>query len=821
MRDMLDDIRFTWRSVRRRPAFAFTAIVTLALAIGVNTGVFTLVNTLLLKPLPVSRPERLAEFYTSRDDRVGGVTSYPDLKDLQHNNTSFSGLAGHSFLFASLSWKGRSEVLVGEFATSNYAEVLGIRPRVGRFFTPQEEQVEGAGTVAVIGNRFWESRYGSDPGALGQTLQLNGRKYTIVGVMPAGFEGTFPGIAPEVWIPVMMADSLDSFGQIDTVPSPGKTKIERRGFRWLWVTGRLKDGVSLSQARSEMQSLMAALAAEYPQSNKDAKATLKASREVRLNPELDGPLTAASAFLLVAAGIVLLVACTNVAGLFLARSTSRRREIAVRLALGTGRARLIQQLLIESISIGMIGGATGLLLSVLGGRLLMSIPLPIPITIHWNLEPDWRVFLFNFGVSLIAGVSFGLMPAIQATRRDLMTDLRGSEDGRSSRRMIFRSGLVATQIALSLVLLVGAGLLIRSLDSAAKIDLGFAPEHYALVSLNLGMFGYADGRSETFYADLQQRFRGVPNVEAVSISTRTPLSININTTSLYPTATPDPGSAPVGCDSADVDPGYFETLRIAILEGRAIDSGDKPGSPVVAVVSQAMAKQVWPGQSAIGKQMRSLSGRTIEIVGVSKDYKVRSVGESPRPMIHFARQQSPNPSSALVVRTAGRAATVLALLREQIAAIDPDVVPFQLTTLEEETSHSLFPVRTGAAVLAGLGAFTVFLAGVGLYGLIACSVSRRTREIGTRIALGATRIGIVRQVILEGSMLVVIGGLAGLAGAAVVGRLMRSLLYGISSIDWAAFLVGTLVLAAITLLANAIPAIAASRVDPIRALRMD
>ena len=820
MFEILHDVRFTWRSLRKHPAFALTAILTLALSIGINTGVFTLINSILLKPLPVSRPERLVELYTSRDGRVGGVTSYADLKDLERGNSSFAGVSGHSLLFANMNWLGRSEVVIGEFTTSNYVDVLGIQPVAGRFFTPDEEKTPGGSLVAVIGHRFWQTRYGGRPDVLGQSIQLNGKRYTIVGVMPAGFEGTMPGLAPEVWVPIMMADSLDSFGQIDTVPSPGSNKLDRRGFRWLWVTGRLKDNVTLPQAQSEMQAVMARLATDYPQSNKDSRITLKPSSEVRLNPDLDFALSAGSAFLMMAAGIVLLIACTNVAGMFLARSSARRKEIAVRIALGTGRARLIQQLLIESISIALAGGIGGLLLAGAGLKVLTAVELPIPITVHWDFSPDWRVFLFTFGISLLAGISFGLAPAIQATRRDLITDLKGGDNNRRSRSLL-RHTLVVAQLALALVLLVSASLLLRSLNAASRINLGFTPANYALVQLNLGMYGYEDSRAETFYSSLRDRIRRLPGVESVTMADRTPLGLNINTTALFPSATPGAGEKPMTFDNTSIEPDYFETMRVPILEGRAISERDLPNTPRVAVVSQAMAKQLWPGESAIGKQMRSQAGTVIEIVGVSRDYKVRTVGEAPRPMIHFARRAAPNPSSGLLIRTSGPAAQVLAALRNEISAMDPEVVPFQLTSLDAEAARSLFPVRAGAAVLAGLGTFAVFLAGVGLYGLIAYSVSRRTREMGTRIALGATRGGIVKQVLVEGLKLVALGTVAGMVGAAVVGRLMESLLYGVGSMDLGAFAAGTAILGLVTLLANAIPAITASRVDPLRALKMD
>ena len=821
MRNFLQDVQFTWRSLRARPVFALTAIVTLALGIGINTAVFTLINAILLRPLPVRQPERLVELYTSREDRVGGVTSYADLQDLRRGNTSFTELSGHTLLFANLNWQGRSELLIGEFATSNYMNVLGIQPQLGRFFTAEEEQAQGAAAVTVIGHRFWQSRFNGDPAALGQSLQFNGKRYTIVGVMPKNFEGTFPGLAPEVWIPIMMADSLDSFGQIDVVPSPGTTKIDRRGFRFLWVTGRLKDGVNLPQAQSQIQSVMANLTREFPQSNKDLHITMRPSNDVRLNPDLDGAVTAGSAFLLAAVGVVLIVACTNVAGMFLARSAARRREVAIRLALGTGRWRLIRQLLTESLVIAFIGGTLGLILASVGTRIITTMRFSLPISIHLNIDPDWRVFLFTFAISLVTGVFFGITPAVQALRRNLVNDLKGGDDGMRGRRMNFRNSLVVAQLALSLVLLIGASLLVRSLKSATQIDLGFDPQHLALVQFNLGMYGYNDSRSETFFQDFERRVASLPGVEAVTLANRTPLSININTVAMYKTDAPTPEDRLLTIDNSDVDPSYFDTMHVPIVEGRGIAESDTKEAPRVAVVSQAAARRLWPGESAIGKRMRMQSGRVVEVVGVAQDYKVRTVGESPRPMIHFARRQAPNTSVGLLVRTSAPASDILPALRSEITALDPNLVPFELTTMSEETARSLIPVRAGAVILAGLGAFAVFLAGVGLYGLIAYSVSRRTREIGTRIALGATPSGIIKQVVFEGSRLLVAGGILGLIGAFVAGRLLESILYGISALDPLSFIAGAAVLTIAALAANTLPALAAARVDPIRALKID
>lgn len=822
MSNWLQDLKFTWRALIGRPAFALTSVLTLALGIGMNAAVFSLFNAMLLRPLPVHEPQQLVELYASRPDRVGGVSSYLDLQDLRAGNTVFTGLAGRSPALANLTWDGRSELRIAELATSNYFDVLGIRPHLGRFFTPEEERSEGAAPVVVLNYGFWQSRFNGDPAALGKTLNVNGKVYEIVGVGPIDFAGMFPGIAPEFWIPIMMANGIDSFGQIDTMPSPGNTKLERRGYRWFWVTGRLKENVSLAQASAEMKAIAARLEQEYPRSNQRYSATLIPTNDVRLNPELDGIVNSALLFVLVAVGIVLLVVCTNVAGMFLARSSARRREIALRLALGTGRWRLIRQLLMESTAIALVGGVIGLGLAFIGTRLMSSIPLPLPITIELSLDPDWRVFLYTFAISIITGIVFGLAPALQSTRTDLVLDLKGQHSDEARGRWAFlRNGLVVGQLALSLMLLIGSVLLARSLGQATQIDVGFRPDRFALIQLNLTMYGYDDARARTFYDSLQQRLLGVPGVESVTTADRTPFSININTTALYPTASPEAGSEPFTIDNSNVGPEYFDTMQIPIVEGRAISRMDTADAPRVAVVSEAFAKRFWPGESAVGKQVSNRTGRVTEIVGVSRDYKVQTVGETPRAYIHFAREQVFNPSTGVVVRTAGPPEAVLPALRSQIAAVDSQIVPFQITTLGKERSHALMPVSATAGLLGAFGLFTVFLAAIGLYGVIAYSVGRRTREIGTRMAIGATPGDVLRQVVGEGLKLVVLGALIGWAATAAASRVMQSLLYGISGVDPASFLVGTVALALVALVANIIPAWRASKIDPMRALRAD
>lgn len=824
MREWLTDLRFAWRSHLSHPGFTLTALLTLALGIGVNTAVFSIVNALLLRPLPVSSPEQLVEVYTSDAEvQPYGSTSYPDYRDLRDQNTVFSGLAAHSLMFANLQLENRPQLLIGEIVSGNYFDVLGLRPALGRFFLPEEDATEETHPVAVLSHSFWVERYASDPSALGKFVRLNGKDYSIVGVAPASFRGGFHGLSPQLWIPTMMAAEIEPVGLQESSPSPsGNTIIERRGRRWLFLKGRLKPGATIEQADAQLKSIFTRLQSEYPISDKGRSANLLPSSAVRFHPALDGPLAPAGGFLLAAVGLVLLVACANVANMFLARASARRREMALRIALGAGRSRIVRLLLTESLLIALAGGAAGVLLAVWGNRLLLSIRPPLGISLDLNADPDYRVLLYALFISVATGILFGLAPALQSIRPGLIPALKEGWEGATRRRRRFdlRKGLVLSQIALSVLLLVGAGLLTRSLHSARNLNPGFDPKGLAIVGFNLDMDGYDDQRSRRFYDDLLRGVRAQPGVLSAGVASRLPFSMNVHQSSFFPGETQPRGESGLSFEVSSVAPGYFSALGVPLLEGRDIQERDRADAPKVAVVSAALARRLWPGESALGKRITERDGATREVVGVVDDYKIRTLGESPRPIVHFARDQYFHPAAELLVRGTS-AAAALEASRRTIQALDPDVLVWRTNTMADQIDVSLFGVSMGALLLRAFSFFALFLASVGLYGVIAYSVSRRTREIGTRMALGATRSDVLKLVVREGMTLVMAGLAAGLAGAVLLGRTLSALLYEVGPNDPLTFGLAAAVLASVALLANYLPARRASRMDPLVALRCE
>ena len=565
MSSLLSDLSFALRSYLRKPGFTLKAVLTLGLGIGVNSAIFSIVNAVLIRPLPVEAPHELVDIYTSAgfpNESSYGTSSYADFMDLRRSNRSFQDIAGHSLIFASLVIEENQELVIGEAATWNYFTVLGLKPTLGRFFNQSEDTSEGTHPVAVLSFDFWRDRFAGDPGVVGTTFRINGTPYQVIGVGPADFHGTIAGLSPAVWIPVMMAETVDPIGLQDFEPSPGNTIIERRGRRWLSLKGRLLGGVTPHQSEAELDTLMAGLAAAYPRSNGGREATVLPTAGVRIHPLLDGALVPAGFLLLLLVGLVLLVACANVANMFLARASGRRREIALRIALGAGRGRLIRQLLTESLALAGIGGLLGLVISYWGTQLIFAIQLPVAISLELDVAPDIRVLLFTFGLSLLTGILFGLVPALQSTRRNLVNDLKsqaGAGGGRRS-RFSLRSSLVVTQVAVSLTLLVSAAMVLRSLQNANQIDVGFPPQQLAILTINLGMHGYDSERASQFYKELLDRFRSLPMVSTASHTTRLPFTVNIFQNEIYPGPREDPDREPVTLDVTMIGPDYLETL---------------------------------------------------------------------------------------------------------------------------------------------------------------------------------------------------------------------------------------------------------------------
>jgi predicted permease len=824
METLLQDVRYALRGLRRAPAFTLVALLTLALGIGVNASIFSVVNAILFRPLPVERPAELVDIYGHQGtSNTHDTHSYLNYLDYRANTKTLSGLTAYSNFFANLSIQGSSELVIGELVTDNYFQTLGVRPILGRAFLPEEFVAQGASPVAVISYRFWQTRFGGDPAAIGRTFRLNGLTYSVVGVAPASFGGMVPAATAQMWLPTAMVERVEPMGNQSTSGrSTGDTRLDQRGRHWVWMKGRMRPGADLAQVRAEFDGMSRQLAATYPETNALERITVVPSKDVRISPDLDGVLRGAGLVMIAAVGLVLIVACANLANLTLARAAGRRREVAVRLALGAARGRLVRQLLTESVVLALAGGAIALPLAAGLARWIGKFEYPLPIDIGLNVAPDWRVLLFTFAAAVLTGVVFGLIPALQASRPDLVPALKQAGSWSARRRKVeLRDALVVVQMAVSLVLVVLGALMVRSLDVASKVDLGFDGEHAAMLAMALEMNGYNRERGGQFFETARQRLEGLPQVTSVSLTSRSPLALNNNSFGLFIDGQQRSAEdKPFDTEGAYVDQKYLETLGLKLLSGRFIETADRTERRRVAVVTKAMARKYWPAQEAVGKEFRLRWGDTsYVIIGVVADYKTVTPGEAPRPYIHlpFGTKES---YAEVLVRTTPPARGLVQLLERELRALDANLVFLKTETLRESADVRLFPVKAGAWLIGAFGLLALMVAAVGLYGVIAYSVSRRVREIGIRKALGAQSGTLVNMVLGEGMVLVAIGGAIGAVLAALGAGVLSSVLF-VPPFDVISFGTAFGVLAAVAFVANVVPARRAARIDPVIALRSD
>jgi putative ABC transport system permease protein len=826
MENLIGDVRHGARLLARRPGFTAVAVASLALGVGLNTTLFSVVNAVLLRATPVADPDHLVEIYSSQHADYPYLTSsYPDYLALRDGADAFSGLAAHGYVRGILSTGGRPAVTTGETVTANYFDVLGLQPMLGRSFRAEENVGEGQHPVVVLSHALWQRRFGGRADVLGQAVVLSGVSYTVIGVGPRGFAGSVPGLDAQFWVPVMMIDRFTYQGiQSEQDHDPGATRVEKRGHRWLFLEGRLAAGRTIEEARAQVDTIVARLRAEYPLTNDKMKMALLPGAGVRFHPMLDGYVKAASAVLLAAVALVLTIACANVANMLLARGASRRRELAVRAAIGASRSRLVRQLLAESLLLAAIGGTLGVLLAAWAGRLLTGAPtdwLPVPVQFDFHL--DGRVLAFAAFVSLVTTVLFGLAPALAASRPDLVPALKADATGEGSvrRRVTLRDALVVTQLALSLVLLVAGALLARGFLAARHTDLGFDPGPVSSLSFNLQMNGYDLDRALALQKRVLQDLRALPGVLGAATVSRLPLATDINMEGIRLRGRHQAQDDPDLIDAVRVGAGYFPVVGVPIVDGRAISEDDVENGRRVLVVNETMARRYWPGRSPLGELVytEGFESAPYQVVGVSRDHKVRSVGEEPRPLLHAPTERSR--AMALAVRTNVPAEQALPMLRAAILALEPDIVFGDDAPAAEVVATTTAPTRIGALLLGAFGVLALVLAAVGLYGVIAYSVTMRTRELGVRMALGARPADILRLVLGQGARLAAVGIGAGAVLAALVARVLGALLYGVSALDPVAYAVAATILLAVAALATLVPALGASRVDPLRALRAD
>ena len=813
---LLRDLKHAVRSLGRRPAFTAVAVVSLALGIGANSAIFTIVNAFLLRDLPLERPEELVEIYTSDGTLAEATTSYPDYLDIAALDEVFSDVVAYNATFARIGQETGSDLIFGEVVTGNYFDVLGVQPALGRGFLPEEDATPGTHAVVVLGHGYWQRQFGGSPDALGATLRISGRPYTVVGVMPESYKGMMRGLEAHVWVPMMMADEVN-WGPV--------SRLAERGTRNLFLKGRLQAGVTPEQASAAVGALAVGLQETYPETNEFKNMSAVPTLDVAIHPAVDGALVPVAAMLLVVVGLVLLIACANLASFLLARASDRKKEVAVRLALGAGRGRLVRKFLTETVVLAGLGGVGGALLATWAVDLLVSFQPPLPVPVSLDLALDAQVLVFTGGVSLLAGILFGLAPALQATKPDLAPTLKGEGgEGGRVRAWNLRNVLVVTQVAFSLVLLIGAGLFLRSLRESQNVDPGFGDRNAAVLWMDLPPQEYPAEPGRAYFAELVERTEALPGVGAVGLASHLPLGLAIQTGRVHVDGVP----APEGADAHDVDytlvgADYFGAIGVPLVAGRDFAPSDTPDSSPVVVINQAFAERFWPGRDPVGLTVANgpADEEPATVIGVVADTKVRTLGEAPRPQFFQPFSQVYAESMQVVAQADADAAAVLPRMQAIALDIEPDAVVMEARTMEEHLTIMLFAPKMAALLLTVFGGLALVLATIGLFGVVSYTVARKTREVGIRISLGAGASSVVAMVMAGGMKLVAVGAVIGGLLAFASSMLVSSFLVGVDAGDPVVFVAVPMLFLGVATIATFLPARRASRVDPVEALRSE
>ncbi len=805
----MNELNLTLRSLRKSPAFTLTIILLIAIGIAASTTAFTLVHTLFFKPrIGVTDAASLYNLHPANKEGTDfGAWSWPHYLRLRSDSRQFSAVTAFTGLVTGLAHEGRSTSVETQLVSANFFDVIGTRPALGRFFLPAEELTPGAHPVAVISHHLWQTEFGGRSDILGTTLSLNGEPFTVVGVAPEGFHGTFLGFDFHVWIPLSMARVINAEGDL-ALPNAD----------WLELTGRLASTASQAGAQAEVQALAVTYRADRAADERALRAMVLPNRPI--DDDLRGSALSLAGALAIVAGLVLVIACLNVSGLLLTRAEERRRESAVRLALGAGRGRLIRQWLQESLLLFALGGLGGLLLAMWATDLaLFRSPTPF-IPLRFDFTLDWRAFTFCFSAALTAGLLTGLVPALRASRTDVVNDLkRGGHGATGSSRL--RNTFVVAQLALALVPLVAAGLFARTLAHTSRMNPGFDPEQLLVTPLNLAQLGDTDRRGPIAAARLLEAAKSLPGVGSATLANRLPLGVGGLSTvvQVENPATPMPKSG-FPTDLTFGDPSYFETLRIPLLAGRGFTDADRAGAPAVAVVSEVFARQLFDTTEVIGREFKR--GRTaIRIVGVARNVSYRRLWETARPQFYLPLAQNPRARLVLAVRTTAPAESLVQPLLAQLQAAQPDLPLAPALPGSEQINFTLFPQRLGAQIAAVLGGVCLLLAAIGLYGVLTLGAVRQTREYGLRAALGAQRSDLVALIARRVVGLVLLGSLLGGGLAFTLTRLLQGFLHGIAAFDLATYGAVVLALSLVSLLAAWLPARRAAQVDPMIALRAE
>ncbi|MFZ0594593.1 MAG: ABC transporter permease [Bryobacteraceae bacterium] len=814
---MFKSVGYAVRMLRKDLGFTAVAICSLAIGIGATSAMFSFANAMLLQPLPVWEPGRVAAVTTTTSSPFGvdSAISYPDYKDYRDRNRTFSGLvaAAYSSFGFSRDASSTPKMELGFFVSGNFFRVLGVEPALGRGFRDSEDQAVGRDPVVVLGHDFWVSQFGARSSVIGTRIRLNGIDFTIIGVAPENFTGIDSFVRPTMFVPLAMSPPL---GNVNN--------LEKRDVRWLFVKGRLKPGVGVAQAQADLAAIAAELQRTYPQTNRNQRVTVQSELELRIaqNP----PNTALVAMLVLLALCVLIVACANVMGLLLSRARARSREIAIRLAIGAGRWPLVRQLLLESALLALSGGLLGIAIAYGGARYFSGIPIPSDLPIVFSIDVDRRVLLFTLVVSLLSTLLFGLAPALQITRPNLVTALKAADaDSSGKRRLWGRNLIVVGQVALSLVLLIVSAILVRGFQSELEQGPGYRTDRLFLTSFDTQLVHYSNDQTKQFYKQLLDRTRSAPGVQSVALTSVVPMfggdGINV-----VPEGYQLPrGQQTVMVFNAYVSDGYFQTMGIPILRGRGFLNTDQAKTPPIVVVNEQFAKHYWPKGDAVGKRihLRSATGPLAQVVGIAKTSKYFWIAEAPIEFMYVPYTQDERTSMIMVAESvAPDAATLAPVLRNVVRSLDANMPVFDVRTMKDlYTQRAVKTPNMIADSVAGLGVMGLVLSMVGLYGLIAYSISRRTREIGIRMAIGADRQRVLGMVLKQGLTLGAIGVAIGLVFSFFVCRLITSAMFiaSFSHTDWSMFPVISLPLLLIVVLATYAPARRASLIDPMKALR--